>query len=199
MGLHLRACIRVVSRRVPGTVPFLLAACLGVNPTPSHAGIMVAAPTISLPYSASEQTATAEMYVQHPTPCRRKSAQIPSAQSVLADSGISFTAAGPTSQHPYLFGQQSPGILAEGDIVYGTDFADSTPPTLADGDGLLWIQFTIAGGTTGDIPLMFVTGYPADPLATMLWDESNSPIPFTVQGGMIEISPAPVPRPSGIA
>ncbi len=187
-----------------GTVPLALgilvaAVCLGLNPAHSRAGIIVAAPTISLRYSASAQTATAEIYVQDTDPASSQVGADSVELSVSADSGISFTAAGATSEHPYLFGNQSPGILAEGDIVYGTDFANSTPPTLAAGDGLLWIQFTVAGGTTGDIPLSFVTNYPSDPLATMLWDESNDPIPFTVQGGMIEIGANPVPEPSSIA
>jgi hypothetical protein len=202
---QLRACIQVLlrGRRYQANWLIVAGVCLacwgGLNFRSAQAAVIITAPTVSVPYSASDQTVTAEIYVQTTD---GSAPQVGADEIELAlptNSSVVFDSAGPTVSHPYLFGAQSPGMIVDSNVVYGTDFAMSSVPTLADGDGLLLVEFTVKGGTTGDFPLTFATDYPADPLATMLYDQSNDPIPFSVSNGWIDISsPTPVPEPSSL-
>jgi hypothetical protein len=166
--------------------------------------VIITAPTVSLPYSASDRTETVEVYVQdtdNPSP------QVGDQQVELAlpsSPDVFFTSAGATVDHPYLFAPQAPVPNVTSNVVYGTDYPyqppyDVSPPVLADGDGLLMVQLTVKGGTVGDFPLTFNLKTGTDAVGTALFDQLSDPIAFTVQNGWIDIAPAPVPEPSGIA
>lgn len=200
-----RFCNRLLSsgyrrnRSILGTIGAAICLALGMN-SPARADIIVAAPTITLPYSATDRTETAEIYVQD-TDTSSPQISADNVEVSLPNSpDVFFTAAGATVNHPYLFGQQSPMVLVDSDVVDATDFASSTVPVLADGDGLLLVQFTVKGGTTGDFPLSFATDYPADPMATALFDQAANPVAFSVVGGSIDIASAvmPVPEPASL-
>ena len=152
-----------------------------------------------MPYSATDQTVTAEVYVQDTD---NSSPEIGDQQVEIAlpsSSDVSFTSAGATTDDPYLFAPQSPATVVDSSVVYGTDYPYAiSPPTLNDGDGLLLLQITIKAGTTGDFPLTFATDLASDARATALFNQLNQPIPFSVQNGLIDIGPSPVPEPSSI-
>jgi len=201
--LNRRACIRVVSRWVRFVSCGLVVAAFGslLTTRTARATIIITAPTISVPYSATEQTVAAEVYVQDTDATSPEVGDQQVKLDLPAASGLTFASAGATVEHPYLFEPQSPATSVAGDVVYGTDFPyEIAPPVLANGDGLLLVDISIPGGTTGDIPLMLDTDYASDPAATALFDQSNNPIAFSVQNGAIDISsPATsVPEPSSV-
>jgi hypothetical protein len=172
--------------------------CGSLNSGTARAAIIIAVPTMSLPYSPTDRTETLEVYVQDPND--PSPPQIGDQQVMLSlpdTLDVFFTAAGPTIAHPYLFAPQMPGTSVSNDVVYGTDFPqDIAPPVLANGAGLLMIEFTVKGGTTGDFPLTFDTDLLADPGATALLDQEDHPISFCIENGAIDIAPMPVPEPS---
>jgi len=165
----------------------------------ARAGIIIVAPTISLPYSAVDRTETAEVYVldsEDPSPPEIGADQV---ELTLPDTpSVFFTGAGATTAHPYLFGAQTPGfsITNGGDVVLGSDFGLTTP-TLANDDGLLLVDFTIVGGTSGVLPLTLEAYGPSNLIGTALFDQNNQLIPLSMQGGEIDIAAADVvPEPS---
>ncbi len=192
MTAHLRACIRVVSVSLLGLV-------IGWSQNLGTAGaaIIITAPDILLPYSASDRIENVEVYVQNTdaTPPSIGDEQVELKLPVNPD--VFFTATGWTTVHPYLFSPQTPGSSVASYVAYGTDYPyEIAPPALADGDGLLMVQVKVLGGATGSIPLTFDTDFMSDAGATALFDEMNNPIAFSVQNGSINIEPAPVPEPS---
>jgi hypothetical protein len=180
--------------------PVVAIVCWSLNFGTVRAGIIIVAPTISLPYSAANRTEIAEVYVldsNDPSPPEIGADQI---ELALPDtSSVLFTGAGATTVHPYLYGAQTPGfsILDGGNVVLGSDFG-STTPTLANNDGLLLVDFTIAGGTSGVFPLTLEAYEPSNLVGTALFDQNNILIPLSMQAGEIEIAPAVsgVPEPS---
>ena len=113
-----------------------------------------------------------------------------------------FTGAAATSNpYPYLYGSQSPGfsVANGGDLIIGSDFASSSLPTLANDDGLLLIDYTIAGGASGFFPLTFDVYGASNPVGTALFNGSNALIPtLRYENGSINIASASlsVPEPS---
>jgi hypothetical protein len=159
---------------------------------------MITAPTISLPYSATTRTETVEVYVQDSD---EQSPEVGADNVELGlpdTSNVFFTGAGATTANPfpYLFGSQAPGwcVADGGDMLLGSDFADGpTVPSLANGDGLLLVDLTIMGGTTGDFPLTFQPYGASDPVGTALFDQNNDLISSAVVNGSIDIAPVPEP------
>jgi hypothetical protein len=176
--------------------------CGSLNLGTARAGIIIVAPTISLPYSSVSRTETLEVYVQDSSDPSPPEIGADNVELALPDeSSVFFTEAGATTEHPYLYGgSQMPGwrVTNAGDIVLGTDFADATLPTLANGDGLLLVDFTIMGGATGSFPLTFDLYSLPNPVGTGLFDPDNNLISSSVEEGAIDIAapPAPVPEPS---
>jgi hypothetical protein len=170
---------------------------LGASGAPARAAIIITAPTISLPYSATDRSETVEVYLQDTD---ATSPQIGDQQVELSlpnTPDVFFTGAGATISHPYLFAPQTPAPYVTTDVVGGTDYPyEIAPPTLANGDGLLLVDLTVKGGTTGDFPLTFDTDLLSDAAATALFDQNSEPILFTVQNGAIDIALAPLPEPS---
>jgi hypothetical protein len=171
----------------------------------ARAAIIITAPVIDLPYSASARTGSFEIYVQSSEVnapligSHNVELQLPSSPS-----GVTFLSPpGPTtgttpSDHPYLFTGQAPTelVVNAGRTVEGTDFAEGTPPALADGAGLLLVNYQIAAGASGSFPLTFVSyAPPSHPLGTGLFDGSSNQLTATLQNGSINIAP-PVPEPA---
>jgi hypothetical protein len=178
---------------------FLLAAFVSNT---CSAAIIITAPTVNLPYSATAQSGSFEVYV-HSTETSPPKVGADNVELQLPTvPGVTFTVpanATPTS-HPYLFHPQTPAsaILNSGRIVEGTDFAPSSSslPTLADGSGLLLIDYHVAAGAFGSFPLTFISySPPTFPVGTALFDGSNNPLAATLQNGSINIT-APVPEPA---
>ena len=190
-----RKCNRIVSACSIVAIVFW-----SLNFRAANAGIILVAPTISLPYSASNRTETAEVYVldsDDPSPPEIGADQI---ELALPDtSSVLFTGAAATTVHPYLYGTQTPGfsLMNGGDVVLGSDFGLTTP-TLTNGVGLLSVDFTIVGGTSGVFPLTFDAYGPSNLVGTALFDQNNQLITLSMQAGEIDISPATngVPEPS---
>jgi len=163
----------------------------------ARAAIIITAPNVSIPYSATDRTENVEVYVQDTD---ATSPNIGDEQIELAlpnTPDVFFVGTGSTTEHPYLFSPQTPGSSVANYVVYGTDYPyEIAPPALADGDGLLMIQVTVKGGATGVYPLTFDTDLVSDAGATALFDQANHPISFSVQSGAIDIGPTPVPEPS---
>ena len=194
--IRLAACAR-------GALALLLAFVLA--PSAGLAAIIITAPTINLPYSASVRSGSFEVYVQS----TEANAPLIGADNVELQLppvpvGVTFmppptptTNTTPTI-HPYLYPNQSPAemVLNSGRTVEGSDFAPNTLPALANGSGLLLVNYQIAAGASGSFPLTFVSySPPAHPLGTALFDESNNPLAATLQNGSINIA-APVPEPA---
>jgi hypothetical protein len=191
---HFRTCIRVVSVSLLGVV-----FCWSMNSETARAAVIITAPTVSIPYSATDRIENVEVYVQDTDATLPNIGDEQVELKLPNDPNVFFSGTGPTTGHPYLFNPQTPGSSVANYVVYGTDYPyEIAPPALADGDGLLMIQITVKGGATGAYPLTFDTDLLSDAGATALFDQANQPISFTVQNGSIEIGPTPVPEPSSI-
>jgi hypothetical protein len=178
---------------------------LALAPSAGSAAIIITAPTISLPYSASARSGSFEVYVQS----TEASAPLIGADNVelqlpATPAGVTFTPPPtPTTNttptvHAYLYQNQSPTemVVNSGRTVEGSDFASSTLPALANGSGLLLVNYQIGAGASGSFPLTFVSyAPPTHPLGTALFDGNNAPLTATFQNGSINIS-APVPEPA---
>jgi hypothetical protein len=192
-----RACIRVVSGWSVVAV-----VCWSLNFGTARAGVLVVAPTLSLPYSAVNRTETFDVYVEDSGgPSQEVSAD--NVELALPDTpSVFFTGAGATTTYPYLYGgSQSPGfcVIDGGSVVLGSDFAPGVIlPTLGSYDGLLQVDVTILGGTSGVFPLTFEAYGPSNFVGTALFDQNNDLIPISLLAGAIDVfpAPAPVPEPS---
>lgn len=186
--------------RATGLVLF---AALSLVAGGARAAIIITAPVINLPYSASARTGSFEIYVQSSEVSApligsdNVELQLPSSPSGLTFLAPSSSTTGTTPiGHPYLFPGQAPTevVVNAGRTVEGTDFAESTLPALADGAGLLLVNYQIAAGATGTFPLTFVNyAPPTHPLGTGLFDGSSNLLAATLQNGIINIAPVPEP------
>jgi hypothetical protein len=189
--------------RARGALAFL--ATVALAPLVGSAAIIITAPTINLPYSASPRSGSFEVYVQS----NQLTGPMIGADNVelqlpTTPAGVTFippptptTNTTPTL-HPYVYPSQSPTemVVNSGLTVEGSDFASSTLPMLSDGSGLLLVNFQIAAGATGKFPLTFVDyAPPSHPLGTALFDASNVPFAASLQNGSINIAAA-VPEPA---
>ncbi len=164
------------------------------------ASIIITAPTINLPYSAAPRTGTFEVYVQSTaTPQPQVGAMNVELQSPIASALTFLLPADSTPMvHPYLFSPQSPtAALADSNhTIKGTDFVFSPLPNLSDGVGLLLVEYQLAGGASGNIPLTFAAYSPtSNPVGTALFDANNLPLAATLSNGAIDIA-SPIPEPA---
>jgi hypothetical protein len=187
--------------RARGALAFLAAFALA--PVAGSAAIIITAPTINLPYSASARSGSFEIYVQS----SEATAPMVGADNIelqlpTTPAGVTFTPPPtPTTDttpmlHAYLYPNQSPTemVVNSGRTVEGSDFAGSTLPALSNGSGLLLVNCQIAAGATGSFPLTFVNyAPPSHPLGTALFDGSNVPLAASLQNGSINIAPVPEP------
>jgi hypothetical protein len=163
-----------------------------------YASIIITAPTINLPYSATARTGNFEVYVQSTsTPQPQIGAMNVELQSPVG-SALTFllpTDSTPTV-HPYLFSPQSPAaaLADSGHTIKGTDFAFPPLPNLADGIGLLLVEYQVAAGASGNIPLTFASPT-SNPVGTALFDANNSLLAATFANGSINIA-SPIPEPA---
>lgn len=196
MRLNLRSLARLGGR-------FALCAALAILASRASAAVIITAPVINLPYSATARTGSFEVYVQNAegTPpligADNVELNLPSTPG-----GVTFVAPPtPTTDttpivHPYLYPNQSPteAVVNGGLTVEGSDFAPNSLPPLNDGAGLLLVTYQIPAGASGNFPLKFVSySPPSQPLGTALFDANNVPLASTLQNGSINIAPAPEP------
>jgi hypothetical protein len=186
-----------------GALAFL--AIVALVPSAVSAAIIITAPTINLPFSSAARTGSFEVYVQS----TEVNSPLVGADNVelqlpATPAGVTFTSpptptTGTTpTVHAYLYPNQSPTemVVNSGRTVEGSDFASSTLPALANGNGLLLVNYQIGAGASGSFPLTFVSySPPAHPLGTGLFDGNNALLTATFQNGSINIS-APVPEPA---
>jgi hypothetical protein len=181
-------------RRHLRAVAILLALLPGV----ARAAITITAPAVSLPYSASAQSGTFEVWVQSTASPQPQVGAFNVEIQLPSFSNVTFPQPSPTSGpnttptvHPYIFAGQSPTekIVNSGRTTQGTDNAESTVPTLSDGVGLLLVTESVPAGATGFYPLTFLANSPQDPVGTVLFDPSNHIIAATDQNGSIAILP----------
>jgi hypothetical protein len=165
-----------------------------------YASIIITAPTIDLPYSATARTGNFEVYVQSTsTPQPQIGAMNVELQSPVG-SALTFLLATDSTPtvHPYLFSPQSPAtaLADSGHTIKGTDFAFPPLPNLADGIGLLLVEYQVAAGASGNIPLTFAAYSPtSNPVGTALFDANNSPLAATFANGSINVA-SPIPEPA---
>ena len=183
-------------------------AVVTLAPIVGSAAIMITAPTINLPYSASARSGSFEVYVQSSgVTAPMVGADNIELQLPTTPAGVTFTPPpAPTTNttptlHAYLYPNQSPTemVVNSGRTVEGSDFANSTLPALSNGSGLLLVNYQIAAGATGSFPLTFENyAPPSNPLGTALFDGSNVSLAASLQNGSINIA-APVPEPAAWA
>jgi hypothetical protein len=185
----------------PGTCGSLriAAICLALLPGAARAAITITAPALTVPYSASAQSGTFEVWVQsNASPQPQVGAfnienRLPPFSSITFSGSSTPTMANTTpTAHPYVFSGQAPAekVVSSGRTVQGSDNAPSSVPTLSDGAGLLLVTYTVPPGATGFYPLTFVAySPPQDVVGTVLFDQSNNTIPTSVQNGSITIIP----------
>lgn len=179
-------------RQVAFGAALLTAVLLGV---PLPAAITITAPNITLPYSASPQVGTFEVFVASTASPQPQVSAFGVDLQLPSFSGITFTApSSPTTNttpttHPYLFSGQAPTerVTNAGRTVLGTDFAQSSLPTLSNGAGLLLVTYSIPAGANGVFPLTFVDYSTSNPFGTGLFDGSNNQISTTDGNGSIVI------------
>ncbi len=182
---------------------FALCSALAILASRASAAVIVTAPVINLPYSATARTGSFEVYVQstEATPplvgADNVELNLPSTPG-----GVTFVAPPmPTTDttplvHPYLYPNQSPteAVVNGGLTVEGSDFAPNSLPPLNNGTGLLLVTYQIPAGASGNFPLTFVNySPPSQPLGTALFDGNNVPLSATLQSGSINIAPVPEP------
>jgi hypothetical protein len=153
----------------------------------------ITAPNVSLPYSASSQTGSFEIYLQasgSPQP------QVVSMQVELqlpSFSTITFTPNSNTTPtvHPYIFPNQSPSatVVNSGRTIEGADTEQGNFPTLTNGVGLLLVNYSIPAGASGYFPLTFVDYPNQSQFGNALFDTNLAQIPTTDQNGSITILP----------
>jgi hypothetical protein len=162
----------------------------------------VTAPAITLPYSASSQTGTFEVYIQSsgsPMPqvgSQQSELQLPSYSPITFIGSSQFTQTNTTPVvHPYIIPGQSPSerVINSNQTVEGEDFVMGSYPTLSNGAGLLLVSYTVPAGATGYYPMTFAD-YSSDPenpnpFGTGLFDATSAQIPTTDQNGSIAILP----------
>ncbi len=178
--------------------------CLALIANSASATLIVTAPSINVPYSATAQSGSFEVYLKNTGSPGPQVGDTLIELQVAANSGLMFSlpvssANAATVVHPYIFpgGAPTPKIADGGHDYEATDFAGSTLPTATDGLGLVLVNYTIAGGALGTIPISFVP-YPQGHIGTGLFDSQNNQISTTLQGGVITIV-TPVPEPAGMA
>jgi PEP-CTERM motif-containing protein len=178
----------------------VLLACISGT---SQASIIITAPDISLPYSPADRTLSFEVYIHSTEASPPQIGDDEVKLTLPANIGVKFTTGGKTVTHPYLFGSSIPATSVSNYLAEGTDSADFTPPILADGAGLLLLNYHVAGGTSGHFALTFDTNSLLDPFATALDDQNAAPLTFAIHNGSIDIAglirPLFVPEPTSAA
>ncbi len=160
----------------------------------------VTAPSITLPYSASSQTGTFEIYVQasgSPMPqvsLQQTELQLPSYSPITFIGSSQRTQSNTTPiVHPYIFPNQAPFelVINSGTTVEGEDFwqGASAYPTLSNGAGLLLVGYSVPAGASGNFPLTFVDYSLQNQFGTILEDNNLAQIPTSDQNGSIAILP----------
>lgn len=184
--MHRALCVRSFQRTACAFAAFgvLCAARIAAG------AIIITAPNISLPYSATVQSGSFEVYLQNPAgPDPQVGAALLELQAPAA-SGVTFTvpANATTVDHPYLFTGSMPttNTADAGATFLATDYADQTLPTAVDGAGLVLVDYTVAAGATGVIPLTLIP-YPQGHIGTGLFDGGNNQIAAQLQSGSIAI------------
>jgi len=192
-----------IPRSLPRGGRFVLCAAFAFLSGRASAAIIITAPLVNLPYSATARTGSFEVYVQS----TEATAPLIGADNVeltlpATPGGLTFLAPpSPTTGttpivHPYLYPNQSPteAVANGGLTVEGSDFAPNSLPPLNNGTGLLLVNFQIPAGASGNFPLTFVSySPPGQPLGTALFDGNNVPLPATLVNGSINIAPVPEP------
>ncbi len=182
------------------SISVLIAALFALGAGRCAASIIITAPTINLPYSATIRTGTFEVYVQSTaTPQPQIGAMNVELQSPVASALTFLLPADSTpTVHSYLFSPQAPtaALADSAHTIKGTDFAFPPLPNLADGIGLLLVKYQIAAGATGTIPLPFAAySQTSNPVGTALFDANNLPLAVTLSNGSINIA-SPIPEPA---
>jgi hypothetical protein len=177
----------------------IVAICLALLPGAARAAITITAPALTLPYSASAQSGTFEVWIQSNASPQPQVGAFGVEIQLPSFSGVAFTPPStPTTNttptmHPYIYNGQAPteSVVNFGRTVRGGDFVQSTTvPTLSDGAGLLLVTYSIPAGTSGFYPLTFLDySKPSEPLGTALFDQTNTQIPTTDLNGSIAIIP----------
>lgn len=154
----------------------------------------VTAPSFTLPYSASSQMGTFELYVQasgSPQPAvsgMQVELQLPSFSTTTFVQSANTT---PTV-HPYIFPNQTPSatVINPGRTIEGADFEQgSSYPTLSNGAGLLLVCYSVPAGASGFYPLTLIDYSAQNQFGTALFDSNLTQIPTADQNGSITILP----------
>lgn len=164
-------------------------------PAAAPAAITITAPAISLPYSASAQTGTFEVWVGSTASPQPQVGAFGVEVQLPSFSSLTFVTSADTTptEHTYIYsGRSTPteSIGNSGRTIFGGDFASSNPvPSLFDNAGLLLATYSVPAGASGFYPLTFVDYSNQNLLGTALFDQNNAQIPTTDQNGSIAIIP----------
>jgi hypothetical protein len=173
------------------------ALCVALLPATARGAITITAPALPVPYSASAQSGTFEVWVQSTASPQPQvgnfgvEIQLPSFSAVTFVGGPPTTTNTTPTVHPYLYSGQAPteSVVNSFRTVRGTDFAESTVPTLSDGAGLLLVTYSVPAGVSGFYPLTFLDFSNQDQFGTALFDQTSVRIPTTDLNGSITIIP----------
>ncbi|MEX2142607.1 MAG: Ig-like domain-containing protein [Pirellulales bacterium] len=98
-----------------------------------------------------------------------------------AGSGVTLvSASAPSAAHPGIFTSEPIFFTAQGRLAVTDGLAAGSAP-LDNGDGLFRVRFTVAPGTTGEVPILFTTAF------TNLADENGQPLPLGLAPGMLTL------------
>ncbi len=162
-----------------------LAVGCALVPGSAAAVITIVVPSVTVPYSASPQTGSFEVYVTSTETSPPQVGDFTVKLLLAPSSGAQFTAVATTTVHPYIFAPQTDtagtAILNGGLTAEISDYnSQPTPPTLANNMGLMAVTYTVAAGTTGTFNLTLDTNT-TEGDATVLDDQNGNPIPFSNQ------------------
>lgn len=159
----------------------------------TSAGLVVIAPTISVPYSDLEQSGHFEVHISSDLNPQPQVSDFSLTLALPQQSSVSLTSTDRPVLHPYIFGEsQTPATAIPSTfMVQATDFVlSNTVLPLADGAGLLKINYTIAAKARGAFPITIEID-PKSSLPTTFSDLLGNPLGFTIQNGSISVVPEP--------